>query len=144
MKVILLEDVKGLGKQNELVNAKSGYARNFLFPKGLALEATPENVKEWKAEQKERARLFEEDKKAALDLKEKLDSITLEIEGNAGASGKLFGSITNDRVADELQKLGYDLPKKKIEVPTIKELGEYEAVVRLFPEIAAQLKIVVR
>ncbi len=144
MKVILLEDVKGLGKQNELVNAKSGYARNFLFPKGLALEATPENIKEWKAEQKERARIYEEEKTAALELKGKLESITLEIEGNAGTGGKLFGSITNDRVADELQKLGYDLPKKKIEVPTIKELGNYEAVVRLFPEIAAQLKIVVR
>lgn len=144
MKVILLEDVKGLGKQNELVNAKSGYARNFLFPKGLALEATPENVKEWKLEQQKREEIYEAEKKTALELKEKLESFTLEIEGNAGANGKLFGSITNERVTEELKKHGYDILKKKIEVPTIKELGNYEAVIRLFPEITAQLKIFVR
>ena len=106
MKVILLKDVKGLGKEGDLVNAKDGYARNFLLPKGDAIEATPANLKKWKEEKAKEAEKKENQHKEALELKEKIEAITVTINGKAGDGGRLFGSITSKDIADALREIG--------------------------------------
>lgn len=145
MKVILLEDVKGLGKKGELVNSKTGYFRNFLAPKNLAIEATAENKKKWEEEQAQMLAEFKANQAAALELKEELEKINLELKAKAGADGRLFGSVTAGDIAEELKKShGYEIDKKKIELKdSIKALGRYSLNVRVFPEIAAKLSLTV-
>lgn len=145
MKVILIEDVKGLGKKNDLVNAKTGYARNFLFPNNLAIEATKENKQAWEERMEKEAEEFAKNKSEALELKEKLEKISLTITKKAGEQGKLFGSVTTQEIADKLNEKGYDIDKKKIELKDIIKLaGIYTAKVRVFPEIAADVKFEVK
>lgn len=143
MKVILKEDVKGLGKSGEVVNAKTGYARNFLFPKNLAIEATAENLKQWEIEQAELAQKRKEERAAAEVLKEKIEKTELTILAKAGEGERIFGSITSQDIADALnKKLGTDIDKKKVELKTnLKTLGTYTAHVRVYPELTAELKI---
>lgn len=143
MKIILLEDVKGLGKKGELVNSKTGYFRNFLSPKKLAIEATPENKKVWKEEQIKKAEIFEENKSLALELKEKLEASKLTIKAKGGADGRLFGSITAGDIRDQINKdLGLEIDKKKIELKdNIKTDGVHKVSVRVFPEILAELEV---
>ncbi|MDO5028120.1 MAG: 50S ribosomal protein L9 [Bacillota bacterium] len=143
MKIILLKDYKNVGKAGEMVEAKDGYARNYLLPRNIAIEATPENVENWKEEQ---ARLEEEERLAlqgAQELKEKLEGITLELEGKGGATGKLFGSVTNAEISKALlkqEKLSVD--KKKIELKEpIKTAGLHQVEVRVYPEVVATLKV---
>lgn len=146
MKVILLKDIKGLGKKGEMVNAKSGYARNFLLPKGDALEATPGNVKKWKQEQANLAERKEEEHAEALALKAKIESLSLNIVGKAGEGGRLFGSITSSDIADKLKKdHKIDIDKRKIELKeNIKALGSTNVDVRVYPEITANLTVNVK
>lgn len=143
MKVILLKDVKGLGKEGDLVNSKDGYARNFLFPKNIAIEATPANLKKWedKNAQDEAKRKAEE--QAALELKKKIDSLTVKIKAKGGTGGRLFGSITSQDIAEELKKQHkVDVDKRKIELKeNIKSTGIAEVDVKLYPEISAKLKV---
>lgn len=141
MKIILLKDVKGLGKEGELVDSKIGYARNFLFPKNLALEANPENLKKWEEDQAEKKRLYDENKKAAEELKKKLESEKVVLRAKAGEGGRLFGAITTKDIADALSEKSIEIDKKKIEGEVIKTLGTTEAVVKLFPEVSAKLVI---
>lgn len=141
MKIILLKDVKGLGKEGELVDSKIGYARNFLFPKNLALEANPENLKKWEEEQAEKKRLYDENKKAAEELKKKLEAEKVVLRAKAGEGGRLFGAITTKDIADVLAKKGIEIDKKKIEGEVIKTLGSTEVIVKLFPEVSAKLVI---
>lgn len=143
MKVILLKDVKGLGKEGDLVNSKDGYARNFLFPKNLAVEATPANLKKW--EEKKQA---EEDKrrgeqKDALQLKEKIEKLTVEIKAKGGTGGRLFGSITSQDIAAALSKQHkIDIDKRKIELKeNIKTVGTTSVEVKLYAEISAKLNV---
>lgn len=144
MKVILKKDVKGLGKENELVNAKVGYARNFLFPNNLAIEATPANKKKWEEELKAREEEFQANKKQAEEIKEKLENLKIVIERKAN-SGKLFGAVTAQDIADELNKKGFDIDKKKIELnDTIKNTGNYSAKIKVFPEMAAKVDFEVK
>ncbi len=145
MKVILLEDVKGLGKKGELVNSKTGYFRNFLSPKNLAIEATAENKKKWEEEQAKMLADFKANQAAALELKEELEKLELKLSAKAGADGRLFGSVTAGDIAAELNKShGYDIDKKKIEMgDPIKALGRYSLNIRVFPEIAAKLSLTV-
>ena len=142
MKVILLEDVKGLGKKDDLVNAKTGYSRNFLFPKGLAIEATKENIEKWKKDQETKKEAFEADKKEALELKDKIEKLNLVIEAKGGADGRIFGSVTAGDIAEKLSKeLGTAIDKKKVELKeNLKNIGSYHVGVRVFPEILATLK----
>ncbi|NLW39621.1 MAG: 50S ribosomal protein L9 [Tissierellia bacterium] len=143
MKVILLKDVKGLGKAGDLVNAKDGYARNFLFPKKLAIEATPANLEKWKERKKLEAEQEKKEHEEALKLKEKLESISVELKGKAGEGGKLFGSITSKDIAENLKKQhNIDVDRRKIEMKdNIKSIGETLVEVRVYPEITAKLKV---
>ncbi|HZK00392.1 MAG TPA: 50S ribosomal protein L9 [Tissierellaceae bacterium] len=143
MKVILLEDVKGLGKKGDLVNSKTGYARNFLFPKELAIEATPANMKKWEEEMKEKETKMQKEKEQALELKTKLERTTVELKGKGGEGGRLFGSITSKDIAEALKKqYKISIDKKKIELKeNIKTSGITDIEVRVYPEITANLKV---
>ena len=145
MKVILKADVKGLGKEGELVNAKTGYARNFLFPNGYAIEATPANKKLWEAEKQRQKEEFEHNKKEAEELKAKLEATSIFVEKKVGADGRLFGSVTSGDIADALVKKGFDIDKKKVELSdNLKTQGVYTVNIRVFPEMVAQLKVEVK
>ncbi len=146
MKVILLKDVKGLGKEGELVNAKDGYARNFLLPKGDAIEATPANLKKWKEEKAKEEERKKNEYNEALKLKEKIDAITVVIEGKAGEGGRLFGSITSKDIADALKSQHkIDIDKRKIELKdNIKALGMTSVDVRVYTEVVAKLNVNVK
>lgn len=143
MKVILLEDVKGLGKKGDLVDSKTGYARNFLFPKGLAIEATPANLKKWKEEQKEKEAKMKEEKAEALQLKEKIEKVTVELKAKGGEGGRLFGSITSKDIGEALKKQHkIDVDRKKIELKeNIKSAGVTKVDIRVYPELTASLKV---
>lgn len=143
MKVILLNDVKTLGKKGDMVDAKSGYARNFLFPKGDAIEATPANIKKWKEEQAGIAEKKEDEYKEALALKAKIESIKITIQGKAGEGGRLFGSITSSDIADRLKKEHkIDIDRRKIELKeNIKALGTTNVDIRVYPELTATLAV---
>lgn len=143
MQVILLEDVKGLGKKGELVNSKIGYARNFLFPKKLALEASEENIKIWREEQKEIKARIEEETEAARALKKEIEEKTLIINAKGGEQGKLFGAITAQDISDKLKEaFNYDIDKKKIDMKeNIKRSGEYTVDIKIYTEISAKLKV---
>ncbi|MGY3775976.1 50S ribosomal protein L9 [Helcococcus sueciensis] len=145
MKVILKTDVKGLGKEGDLVNAKTGYARNFLLPNGHAIEATPANKKQWEAEKKRQKEEFEQNKKEAEELKNKLEESSVVVEKKAGADGKLFGSVTSGDIADALSEKGFDIDKKKVELSdNLKTQGVYTVNIRVFPEMVAKLKVEVK
>ncbi len=144
MKIILLQDVKNVGKKGEIVEASDGYARNYLFPRKLAQEATKGNLN--KAE----ARIDAERRKKQHDL-EKAQALANEIKGKqlnlkvkTGESGRLFGAITSKDLAAEIKKqLGYEIDRKKIVADTIKATGLHEAEIKLYPEVSAKLKIMV-
>ncbi len=143
MKVILLKDVKGLGKEGELVNAKDGHARNFLFPRKLAVEATSENMRKWEERKKKEQAREKEEYEKALKLKEKIESLDLELRSKAGEGGKLFGSITSKDIADALKlKHNIDIDRRKIELKeNIKNLGTVTVGVRVYPEVVANLNV---
>ena len=141
MEVILKQDVKGLGYKDDKVKVANGYGRNFLIPQGIATLAT-ESAKKMHAEiLKQRA--FKEDKlrKEAAANAEKLANVSIKVGAKAGENGKIFGSVTTIQIADALQKAGYDVERKNIEITedTIKQLGTYTAKVRLYKEVAATL-----
>lgn len=145
MKVILLEDVKGLGKKGDLVNSKTGYFRNFLSPKGLALEATKENIKKWEEEQIKKAEITAENKALAEELKGKLEAVSVTIKAKGGTDGRLFGSVTNLDIANALNdQHGFEIDRRKIELPdNIKTAGNHTVGVRVYPEMLANLSVVV-
>ncbi|ACI19988.1 50S ribosomal protein L9 [Dictyoglomus thermophilum] len=142
MKVILLKDVKGLGKLGEIKNVADGYARNFLIKNKLALEATESNIKYVKSQldalQKKNERKFEN----AKELKEVIESLNVVIKAKAGESGKLFGSITSEDIALALKEQhNLEIDKKIIETEPIKLVGEYIVDVRLGMNVIAKLKV---
>lgn len=143
MKVILIKDDKTLGRKGTLTTAKTGYARNFLIPRGIAIEATPENLKNWEEEQEELRALEKENRKEAEQIKEKIEKIQLTISAKAGEGGRLFGAITTKDIADALKKAeNIDVDKKKIDLSdNIKETGVKTVEIKLYPEITASLKV---
>ncbi len=145
MKVLLLADVKGKGKKDQIVNVSDGYARNFLFPKKLAVEADAKALAD--AKNKEEAKEFkiEQDKAAARELAAKLESVVVKIKATAGADGRLYGSITTADIAAALQdQAGIQLDKRKIVTDSaIKAYGSYSLTVKLYPEIQGKLNLVV-
>lgn len=145
MKVILLEDVKGLGKKGTLVNTSDGYARNFLFPKNLAKQADATAINELNSKAAAKAFHYEEDKAAAKALAQKIEGTTVTLKAKAGANGKLFGSITSKEIATELNRmLSTNIDKKKLTVADIKNYGEYTATVKLFTDVSASFTVSVK
>ncbi|MDO4485846.1 MAG: 50S ribosomal protein L9 [Bacillota bacterium] len=143
MVVILLKDVKGTGKAGEVVKVSDGYARNMLIPKGLAKEATEGNIRSLEKQKAIAEEKREEQKAAAQKQAEKIADITLTIKSKGGDSGKLFGSITSKDIAEALEKQeNIKIDKKKIVLDNpIKQTGETEVVLKLFPEVSATLKV---
>ena len=141
MKVFLLKNVKGLGKAGEIKEAKDGYARNFLIPKGLAKLATPEVVEEWKKEQAKKEAELKAELAKINDIKEKLENEKIIIKHKLGANGQLLGSVTNKEIAEVLQKNGYDIDKKQIEHKTIKAPGVYNIDIKLGHGVHAKVQI---
>ena len=143
MKVILLENIKGVGKKDEVINAADGYARNYLLPKKLAVEANVENMS--KLNNKKEAASYKKDveKQQAEELAKKLKGILLKIRVKAGENGKIFGGVTAKEIADNLkEQYGFAIDKKKIELKdTIKTLGSFEVSVKLFDGVVAILKV---
>lgn len=133
MEVILKQDVENLGLEFDVVSVKSGYARNFLIPKGFALLATPKNKAALEATLKEREAEEAAQVKAANDIVAKLKEVVVSIPAKVGAGDKLFGSINNSDLAEALAKAGVNVDKKYIKIPgnTIKRLGKYTAKIRL-------------
>lgn len=143
MKVILQTDVKGTGKKGQVLEVADGYARNFLLPKKLAVEATPGNMQDIK-HKKEREDLRKaQEKEAARELAGKLDSLLIDVKTKIGEGGRLFGSITSKEIADVLKKQhGYEVDKRKIELKEpIKALGIFVVQVKLLPAVSATLKV---
>ena len=145
MKVFLKEDVKSLGKMGEVVNVAEGYARNYLIPQKLAVEANTKNVKEFEHQKrtiKERADKLKDASKA---VAEKLSAVTLTIKARAGEEDKLFGSVTTMDIAEALKSAGYDVDKKKVHLEEpIKRLGTYIAEIKIHPEITAKVTVQVK
>lgn len=145
MKVILNQDVKHLGEEGDVRVVASGYARNYLFPRGFAMPYNDMTVAYFEGRKEEIEARKEEKRKNAASLKEKLEAFTVELVMPAGPNGKLYGAVTNQTIADELLKNGFEIERKRIEVPgmTIKSVGKYHAAVRLYEAAIAELAIVV-
>lgn len=145
MKVILIEDVKGKGKKGEVVKVNDGYARNFLFPKNLAIEANNKNLKHLNKQKKEEEQKKADELKEAKDLAAKLSEIKIVIPANCGENGKLFGSITSKELASKVAKeFNLKIDKKKIVLDEpIKNMGEYTIDVKVYPNVVGKLKVVV-
>lgn len=143
MKVILNQDVKGTGKKGDLVNVSDGYARNFLFPRKLAVEANAQAMNEKNTKESAAAFRLAEEKAAAEAKKAKIHGKTLKIVGKAGQSGKLFGSITPKEIVEVLKnQYGLDIDKKKISLKSeIKTFGTFECDVKLYIGIVAEMNI---
>ncbi|AKS39758.1 50S ribosomal protein L9 [Anoxybacillus gonensis] len=143
MKVIFLKDVKGKGKKGEVKNVADGYAQNFLFKQGLAIEATPANLKALEAQKNKQKKEAEEELARAKQLKEKIDTLTVELFAKAGEGGRLFGSITSKQIAEALQQQhDIKIDKRKIELDdAIRALGYTNVPVKLHPEVTATLKV---
>ena len=131
MKVILLDNIKGVGKKDEIINASDGYARNFLFPKKLAVEANNENMSKLKAKKQSEQYKKDVNKENAEKIAKKLDDITLTIKVKAGENGKIFGGVTSKEISEELKKqYKIDIDKKKIILnENIKNLGSFDEII---------------
>ena len=143
MKVILLADIKGVGKKDQVINASDGYARNFLFPKKLAVEANNENMAKLKAKNESKAYKKEMDIKEAEAVKEKIEKITMKMVVKAGENGKIFGGVTSKEIAEILKKeYSIEIDKKNVLLPeTIKYIGTFTVDIKLYEGIIAQLKL---
>lgn len=144
MKVILLCDVKGSGKKDEILNVSDGYARNFLFPKKWAVEATPGAVKEIERKRAVEEKLEQERRAEALQKANSLRGKTIRIAAKSGANGRLYGSITSQEIADALKaQHGVEVDKRKIECEPIRQAGEVEISVWIYSGITTPMKVLV-
>lgn len=145
MKVLLLQDVKGKGKKDTIVEVSDGYARNFLLPKGVAVEADAKIMNDYK--NKQAAKKYHEDmeKKAARETAEKLAGIVIKIFATSGSDGRFYGSVTSKEIAEELEKQhSISVDKRKIVLSDpIKAFGSYTLDVKLYPEISGKLNVIV-
>lgn len=143
MKVILMSDIKGVGKKDEVINASDGYARNYLLPKKLAVEANSENLGKLKGRNDSKQHKKDVEKAEAQEISNKLKNITLKIEVKAGENGKIFGGVSTKEISEQLEKqYNIKIDKKKIELKeTIKNLGVFNVNVKLFEGINGTIKI---
>ena len=142
MRVILKDDVKGLGGMGQEVDVAGGYGRNYLVPKGLAMVATVGNLKTLKNEISQKSRKITKLKVEAEELAKRIENISCRLAKKAGESDKLFGSVTSQEIADHLKKEGFDIDKRKIDINApIKNLGTHSVSIRVYPGVAANLKV---
>ena len=146
MKVILIQDVKAQGKKGDIVNVSDGYARNMLFPKKLAVEATPKNINELKLQKAPEEKVAQENLEAANAFKTELESKQVTVGIKVGENGRTFGSVSTKEISEAAKtQLGYDIDKKKMQLASpIKELGTVMVPVKLHPQVTAELKVVVQ
>ena len=143
MKVILMDNIKGVGKKDEVINASDGYARNFLLPKGLAVEANRENISKLKAKEDSKAYKKGVEKEEAKKVAEKLSGIQLKVPVKAGENGKIFGGVSAKEIADLLkQNYNIEVDKKKIDLKeTIKTLGLRTVKIKLYDDVVGNLRV---
>jgi large subunit ribosomal protein L9 len=145
MEVILLEDVKSLGKKGQIVKINDGYARNFVLPKKLGLEATPKNLNDLKLEKARQAKLEAEELAAAKELAGRIEACKVSLSIKTGEGGKTFGAVSSKEIAAAMKEQnGIDIDKKKLKLDeSIKSVGTYEVSVKLHKEVTAKLKVTV-
>ena len=143
MKVILLQDVKGLGKKDEIVEVSNGYARNFVLPKKVGVEATPKNLNELKLKKAHEDKVAAEKLAEAQKLADKMKDESITVSLKVGEGGKTFGSISSKEIAEEMKKqLGYDIDKKKIVLKeSIKSVGTHIVDIKLHSKVTAQISV---
>ena len=146
MKVILLQDVKSLGKKGEIVNVNDGYARNFILPKKLGLEANGKNMNDLKLQKNNEAKVAKAHLEAAKELAKQLEAGKVEVAIKVGEGGKVFGSVSNKEIAAEVKKqLGLEIDKKKVQLKdALKTLGTHKVPVKLHPEVTAEVTVEVK
>ena len=146
MKVILLQDVKSLGKKGEIVNVNDGYARNFILPKKLGLEANGKNMNDLKLQKNNEAKVAKEHLEAAKELAKQLEAGKVEVAIKVGEGGKVCGSVSNKEIAAEVKKqLGLEIDKKKVQLKdALKTLGTHKVPVKLHPEVTAEVTVEVK
>jgi large subunit ribosomal protein L9 len=145
IKLILNKDIASLGEEGDVKEVARGYARNYLFPRGLALPYTPRVLKIFEGRKAEIEARKEQKRKDALGIKEKLEETQLSVVMPAGENGKLYGAVTNHTIADELAKQGISIERKRIEIPgnSIKSIGKYKFTVRLYGNTSAEMNLVI-
>ena len=144
MKVVLIKDVKGSGKAGDIIEAKDGFAQNFLIKRGLAKVADTQALTENKSQKDAKAFHRSEELKANKELKEKINGKEVTLSIKSGANGKFFGSVTNKEIADKLFEMGYDIDKKKIVLDSgIKSAGRYSVTVKISPEESAKITVII-
>ena len=142
MKVILTEEIRGLGTRGDVVSVKDGYARNYLLPKNLAREATPGNLKQIEHERRKWALLAQQEKDAAQQAANRVKGVKIRIEKRVGENGHLFGSVTANEIADALAEKGIEVDKRRIELGSpIKNVGLHDVEVRLHREVSATIQV---
>lgn len=146
MKVILLQDVKSLGKKGEIVNVNDGYARNFILPKKYGVEANNKNLNDLKLQKDNEAKIAKEQLEAAKELAEELKAGKVELAIKVGEGGKTFGSVSSKEIATAVkEQLKLEIDKKKIQLKeAIKTLGTHNVPIKLHPKVTAELKVVVK
>ncbi len=145
MKVILKQDIRGVGKKDQIINAADGYARNFLFPKGLAVPADSTNMSNLKSKEESNAYKKSQELQKSKEIAEKLNSLTLKLKAKVGDNGKLFGGITSKEISEALKKdCNIDVDKKKIVLQeAIKQIGITKVQIKLYEGVTANLKVLV-
>lgn len=142
VQVILSEDVPNLGRTGDVVKVRAGFARNYLLPRQLAVEANQKNLREFEHQKRISMLKRERQKNQAMTLKEKVEALALVIKARAGEEGKLFGSVTNIDIERALREKGLDIERRKINLPEpLKQLGDFSIAIRLEAEVEASLKV---
>lgn len=142
MKVILTEEIRGLGGRGDVVQVKNGYARNYLLPKNLAREVTPGNLKVVEQQQKKWALLSQQEKTLAEEAAKRVEGTMVRITKRVGETGTLFGSVTANEIADALHAQGFEVDKRRIELDhPIKNLGVQEVEIKLHREVSAKIQV---
>ena len=146
MKVILIEDVKSLGKKGQMVNVSDGYARNMLFPKKLGVEATPKNINDLKLQKAHEEKVAKENLEAAKAFKAELETKQVTVAIKVGDNGRTFGSVSTKEISEAAKsQFGYDIDKKKMQLANpIRELGTTLVPIKLHTQVTAELKVVVK
>ncbi|MDR2534569.1 MAG: 50S ribosomal protein L9 [Treponema sp.] len=146
MKVILNKDLAPLGEEGDVKDVAKGYARNFLFPRGIALPYTEQTIKLFETRKEEIEARKQEKRKNATGIKDRLEALELVITMPAGANGKLYGAVTSQTVADELGRQGFQIERKRIELAgtTFKSVGKYKAMIKLYENAGAEITVIVQ